>query len=125
VPRNFADVNYIAPAGQVIGATGTGTSYTFDAGSVKLDLTKAKFGPGAKIEVHGRAGDVVVKLPPDVDVQGQLNAELGELVALGGKKSGHDAQLTVNDLGLDQKAGPEQVVLDLDIKLGAIMVERG
>ncbi|MET7279049.1 PspC domain-containing protein [Kribbella sp. NPDC005582] len=125
VPRNFADVNYIAPAGQVIGATGTGTSYTFDAGSVKLDLTKATFGPDAKIEVHGRAGDVVVKLPPDVDVQGQLNAELGDLVALGGKKSGHDAQLTVNDLGLDQKAGPEQVVLDLDIKLGAIRVERG
>ncbi|GAB3935319.1 hypothetical protein GCM10029976_045460 [Kribbella albertanoniae] len=125
MPRNFADVNYVAPDGQVVTTAGTGTSYTFDAGSVHLDLTKAKFGPGAKIEVHGRAGEVVVKLPRDVDVQGQLNAELGELVGLNAKQSGHDAQLTLNDLGADQKAGPESVVLDLDLKLGAIRVERG
>ncbi|MFC9694726.1 PspC domain-containing protein [Kribbella sp. NPDC056951] len=125
VPRNFADVKYVAPAGQVITTAGTGTPYTFDAGSVHLDLTQAKFDPGAKIEVHGRAGEVVIKLPRNVDVQGQLNADLGELVAPNAKQSGRDAKLTLNDLGADQKTGPESVVLDLDVKLGSIKVERG
>ncbi|TDD52677.1 PspC domain-containing protein [Kribbella antibiotica] len=123
VPRNFADVNYVAPAGQVIDATTS--TYNFDAGTVHLDLTKAKFAPGAKVDVHGRAGDVVIKLPKDVDVTGQLSAELGEVVGLTTKQSGHDAQLTLKDLGVDQTAGPEQVVLNLDIKLGTIRVERG
>ncbi|WP_405055755.1 PspC domain-containing protein [Kribbella sp. NBC_01505] len=123
VPRNFADVNYVAPAGQVIDATSS--TYNFDAGTVHLDLTKATFAPGAKVNVHGRAGDVVVKLPQNVDVEGQLNAELGEVVGLDTKQSGHDAQLTVKNFGVDQKAGPEQVVLDLDLKLGTIRVERG
>ncbi|MFK4088558.1 PspC domain-containing protein [Kribbella sp. NPDC020789] len=123
VPKNFADVNYVAPAGQVIDSTSS--TYNFDAGTVHLDLTRAKFAPGAKVEVHGRAGDVVVKLPPNVDVDGQLNAELGELVGLTTKQSGHGAQLTLKDLGADQKVGPEQVVLDLDLKLGTIRVERG
>ncbi|MFF1818304.1 PspC domain-containing protein [Kribbella sp. NPDC058245] len=123
VPHNFADVNYVAPAGQVIDATSS--TYNFDAGTVHLDLTKATFAPGAKIDVHGRAGDVVVKLPQNVDVDGQLNAELGELDGLTSKQSGHGAQLTLKDLGADQKAGPEQVVLDLDLKLGTIRVERG
>ena len=75
MPRNFADTNYVAPAGQTI--TATGTSYHFDAGSVHLDLTQAKFGPDAKVEVHGGLGEIVVKLPHDVDVQGTMSTEIG------------------------------------------------
>ncbi|NIK62399.1 PspC domain-containing protein [Kribbella shirazensis] len=122
VPKNFADTNYVAPTGQTI--TATGTSYEFDAGSVRLDLTKATFGPGAKVQVNGGLGEVVVKVPPDVDVKGQLSTEMGDVVFLNQSKGGHNAQLTLDDLGTDGKAG-EQVTLDLNLKLGSIKVERG
>jgi phage shock protein PspC (stress-responsive transcriptional regulator) len=123
VPRNFADTNYVAPVGQTI--TATGTSYQFDAGSVHLDLTKAKFGPGAKVDVHGGAGEVIVKVPSNVDVTGNLSAEMGDVAFLNQHQGGHNAELNLNDLGTDGKAGPQQVTLDLDVRLGSIKVERG
>jgi hypothetical protein len=123
VPRNFADTNYVAPSSQTI--TATGTSYQFDAGSVHLDLTKAKFGPGAKVDVHGGAGEVIVKLPENVDVTGNLSAEMGDVAFLDQHQGGHNAELNLNDLGTDGKAGPQQVTLDLDVRLGSIKVERG
>jgi phage shock protein PspC (stress-responsive transcriptional regulator)/predicted membrane protein len=122
VPRNFADTNYVAPATQTI--TATGTSYQFDAGSVTLDLTQAKFAPGAKVDVHGGVGEVIVKLPPDVDVQGTLSTEMGDVAFLDQHQDGHNAELKLNDLGTDGKAGPSQVTLDLDLRLGSIKVER-
>ncbi|MER7244305.1 PspC domain-containing protein [Kribbella sp. NPDC000426] len=123
IPRNFADTNYVAPIGQTI--TATGTSYQFDAGSVHLDLTKAKFAPGAKVDVHGGAGEVIVKVPKDVDVTGNLSAEMGDVAFLDQHQGGHNAELTLNDLGTDGKAGPQQVTLDLDVRLGSIKLERG
>jgi len=105
--------------------TATGTSYQFDAGSVKLDLTQAKFGPGAKVDVHGGVGEVIVKLPADVDVQGALSTEMGDVAFLDQHQGGHNAELKLNDLGADGKAGPSQVTLDLDLRLGSIKVERG
>jgi hypothetical protein len=122
VPRNVADTNYVAPAGQTI--TSTGTSYRFDAGSVHLDLTKATFGPGAKVEVDGGVGEVVVKLPPNVDIDGKLATRMGEVAWLDQQRSGHNAELTLNDLGADGKAG-DKVTLDLNLRLGSIKVERG
>jgi phage shock protein PspC (stress-responsive transcriptional regulator) len=122
-PRNFADVNHVAPAGEQV--TATSNIYAFDAGSVKLDLTKATFAPGAKVEVHGGVGEVVVKVPQNVDVEGNLSAEMGELVWLNEHKGGHDAQMALKDLGADNKPGPATVTLDLDLKLGSIRVERG
>ncbi|MGW7687062.1 PspC domain-containing protein [Kribbella sp. NPDC054772] len=122
VPRNFADTNYVAPAGQTI--TATGTSYQFDAGSVTLDLTKATFAPGAKVDVHGGVGEVVVKVPANVDVKGQLSTEMGDVAFLNQQHEGHNAQLNLDDLGADGKAGPQQVTLDLDLRLGSIKVER-
>ncbi|MFI7066156.1 PspC domain-containing protein [Kribbella sp. NPDC050124] len=123
VPRNVADTNYVAPAGSSI--TATNTKYVFDAGTVKLDLTKATFAEGAKVEVHGGVGEVVVKVPQNVDIEGQLSAKMGELVWLNENKGGKDVELTLKDLGADGKPGPETVTLDLDMKLGSIKVERG
>jgi phage shock protein PspC (stress-responsive transcriptional regulator)/predicted membrane protein len=123
VPRNFADTNYVAPANQTI--TATGTSYQFDAGSVRLDLTQAQFGKDAKVEVHGGVGEVVVKLPPNVDVKADLSTEMGDVAFLNQHQSGHNAALKLDDLGTDGKAGPQQVTLDLDLRLGSIKVERG
>ncbi|HET6987869.1 MAG TPA: PspC domain-containing protein [Kribbella sp.] len=123
-PRNFADVNYVAPAGSSI--TATSTKYDFDAGSVHLDLTKATFAPGAKVEVHGGVGEVVIELPATVDIQGQLSAEMGELDGPGDQShDGHNAELTLNEFGSDGKAGGPAVQLDVDLKLGSVKVERG
>lgn len=123
VPRNVADTNYVAPVGQTISATGT--SYQFDVGSVQLDLTKATFAPGAKVDVHGGVGEIVVRVPQNVDVEGQLSAKTGDVAWLTQHKGGHNAELSVNDLGADGKAGPQKVTLDLDLRLGSIKVERG
>ena len=122
-PRNFTDVNYVATAGQKVDATNT--TYNFDGGAVHVDLTKATFAPGAKVDVSLGVGEIVVKLPPNVDVEGQLSAEMGDLAWLNEHKGGHNAELALKDLGADQKVGPEKVTLDLDVKLGSIRVERG
>jgi hypothetical protein len=123
VPRNVADTNYVAPPTQTI--TATGTSYEFDAGAVRLDLTQAKFAPDAKVDIHGQVGEVVVKLPRDVDVKGDLSAEMGEVAFVDQHRGGHNANLKLDDLGPDGKPGPQQVTLDLDLRLGSIRVERG
>ncbi|GAA1657409.1 hypothetical protein GCM10009744_58030 [Kribbella alba] len=123
IPRHFVDTTVVAtPATQL---TATSTPYTFDAGSVHLDLTKATFAPGAKVVVDGGAGDVIVTLPPNVDVTGIVSAELGDVAVLNQQKDGHNASVSLNDLGADGKAGPSSVVLDLKLKLGSIKVERG
>ena len=80
VPRNFTDVNIVATPGQTV--TATSTQYNLDGGSVHLDLTKATFAPGAKVDVHLGVGEVVVKVPQNVDVEGQMSAEMGELAWL-------------------------------------------
>jgi phage shock protein PspC (stress-responsive transcriptional regulator) len=123
VPRNVADIRYVAPANQTV--TATGTSYQFDAGSAHLDLTQATFGPDAKVEVHGGVGEVIVKLPSDVDVKGDLSARMGDVAFGDQHQGGHNAELKVDDLGADRKAGPQQVTLDLDLRVGSIKVERG
>ncbi|MDX6262732.1 MAG: hypothetical protein QOH84_4420 [Kribbellaceae bacterium] len=122
VPRDIASVDFVATPNDSIDATST--TYRFDAGSVKLDLTKAVFKPGAKVFVEGGAGEVVVKLPPNVDVTGNLTADTGQVDAFGKTNGGHSAKMAVTDLGADGKAGPQTVALDLHLKLGSIRVER-
>jgi phage shock protein PspC (stress-responsive transcriptional regulator) len=124
VPRDFKDVNVVARPDQPI--TATSNNYTFDAGSVHLDMTRTKFAPGAHVTITGGVGEVVLKLPANVDVTGTLSAQAGEVIGLGGQREGgHDASVTLNDLGADGKAGPEKVVIDAQLKLGSITVERG
>ncbi len=124
VPRDFKDVNVVSQPDQPI--TATSNNYTFDAGSVHVDMTKTKFAPGAHVTINGGVGEVVLKVPANVDVTGTLSAQAGEVIGLGGQREGgHDANVTLNDLGADGKAGPEKVVIDVQLKLGSITVERG
>ncbi|WBQ04242.1 PspC domain-containing protein [Kribbella sp. CA-293567] len=122
VPRDIAEVNFVATANNTIDPTNT--TYKFDAGSVKLDLTKAKFAPGAKVTIDGGVGEVVVKLPPDVDVTGSLAADTGQVDAFNRTSGGHPAKLSVADLGANGSPGPQSLVLDLHLKLGSIEVVR-
>jgi phage shock protein PspC (stress-responsive transcriptional regulator) len=123
VPHQFSDINYVGTPDSPI--TATSTAYRFDAGSVQLDLTKATFDKDAKVVVNGTAGEIVVTLPPDVDVTGDLSAKAGDLDAFGQQRGGRNVDLVVSDLGADAKAGPQSVVLDLNVKLGSIKVVRG
>jgi hypothetical protein len=50
---------------------------------------------------------------------------MGDVAFLNQHEDGHNAELKLNDLGMDGKAGPQQVTLDLDLRLGSIKVERG
>lgn len=122
IPRDIASVDFVATPNDSVDAGST--AYRFDAGSVKLDLTKAVFKPGAKVFVDGGAGEVVIKLPPNVDVTGNLTADTGQVDAFGKVKGGHSAKMAVTDLGVDGKVGPQTVTLDLHVKLGSIKVER-
>ncbi|MEV6282638.1 PspC domain-containing protein [Kribbella sp. NPDC051770] len=123
VPRDFKDVNLVAKPDQPV--TATSNNYTFDAGSVHLDLTRTKFAPGAHVTITGGVGEVVLKVPANVDVTGTLSARAGEVIGLAQREGGHDVKIVLNDLGADGKAGPEQVVIDAQLKLGSITVERG
>jgi hypothetical protein len=123
VPRKFADTNFVATPQSTVGPTNM--THQFDAGTVHLDLTKAVFQPGAKVVVDGGVGDVVVKLPANVDATGTVLTDTGEVDAFTVRKGGQDAKMTLNDLGADGLVGPASVVLDLHLKLGSIRVERG
>ncbi|WP_112246239.1 PspC domain-containing protein [Kribbella monticola] len=125
IPHQFTDTNFVATTDTTVDASNT--AYHFDAGSVHLDLTKANFATtGAKVVVDGRVGEIVVKVPENVDVTGTVRTQTGDLNLLGQHKGGHNLDATVvNDLGVDGKAGPASVTLDLNLKLGSIRVERG
>ncbi len=124
IPTNFTDTNFVATPDKKIDATNT--AYHFDGGSVHLDLTKASFASGAKVVVDGRVGEIVVKVPANVDVSGTATAQAGDVEVLGQHKGGRNAEVTwTNDLGADNKTGPASVTLDLDLKLGSIKVVRG
>jgi phage shock protein PspC (stress-responsive transcriptional regulator) len=123
VPHQFRDVNYVAAQGSTIDATST--TYRFDAGSVQLDLRKATFAKDAKVVVNGTAGEIVVTLPPNVHVKGDLSAKAGDLDAFGEQRGGRNVYLAVTDIGAAAKPGLPTVVLDLDVKLGSIRVVRG
>jgi hypothetical protein len=124
IPHTFTDTNFVATPETPVDATNT--AYHFDAGSVHLDLTKATFAKDAKVVVDGRVGEIVIKVPPNVDVNGTVRSQTGDMNVLGQHKGGHNLDATVvNDLGADNKVGPKSVTLDLDLKLGSIKVERG
>ena len=123
VPRKFADTNFVATAQSTVSATNM--THQFDAGSVHLDLTKATFEPGAKVVVNGGVGDVIIKLPANIDATGTVLTDTGEVDAFSVRKGGHDAKMTLNDLGADGKVGPTSVALDLHLRLGSIKVVRG
>ncbi|WP_328988367.1 PspC domain-containing protein [Kribbella sp. NBC_01245] len=121
VPR-VRDLNYVASPETPI--TATTPAFQVDAGSIRIDLTKAKFEKGAKISASGKAGEIVVQLPKNVDVTGVGQVKMGHVQAFDRDKGGYQAELTFSDLGADKVAGPDSVELDLDLTTGSIVVER-
>jgi len=124
VPRDFGDIQVTAARTETI--TADYPTHQLDAGSVRLDLSQAKFAPDAKVAVNVVVGEIVIKLPPNVAVTGAASAKGGEVYTFGQQKSGHDVVVPLSDPGADPKATAGQSVsLDLDVKYGSIKVERG
>lgn len=121
VPR-VHDVNYVASPLTPI--TATTPAFHVDAGTIRIDLTKAVFAKGAKISASGQAGEIVVLLPKNVDVLGFGHVKMGHVQAFDRNKGGYQAELRFSDLGADKVAGPSSVELDLDLTTGSIVVER-
>ena len=118
---DFGDLQ-VAPTGPIGPAN---PAYEIGVGSMRIDLTKATFQPGATVRAHAEVGEITLVLPPNVDVVGKAAAHVGELNVFGQRTDGHKPALTIDDLGQDQKASPQKVTLDIGLKLGTIVVERG
>ncbi len=118
----FGDKTF-APTGQLTSAT---ANYSVGVGSLEVDLTKATFAPGTTVTATADAAEIIITLPPNVDVTGQATARtVGEIDVLGQRTEGPKAKLTFDDLGADGKAGPQQVTLDVNTRIGSIEVVRG
>ncbi|HEY3001487.1 MAG TPA: LiaF domain-containing protein, partial [Kribbellaceae bacterium] len=104
----------------------TNDDYGIDVGSLKLDLTKARFAPNAVVHVHAKLGEIQVVLPPDVDVEGSVSASrAGSLEVFGQKTDGHRASLPIHDLGADRERSFDAITLYVDVQFGDIKVVRG
>ncbi len=93
----------------------TGTQ-DYGAGSVEYDLSGLDFaGADETLSIDMGVGELLVILPPDVDVN--LNADLGvgDLEAFGQTTEGFGRETRFTDVGDD---GPGGGVLELDIDLG-------
>ncbi|MFC0623743.1 PspC domain-containing protein [Kribbella deserti] len=121
VPK-VREINYVASPQTPI--TADLPAFAVDAGTIRIDLTKAEFSPGAKVVATSKAGEIVVVLPKDVDVTGLGKAQMGAIQAFGGSKGGYDFDQQFSDLGVDAKAGPASVRLELTVTTGSIVVER-
>lgn len=119
----FSD-KQLAPT-SVFAAT-TPTTYEMGVGQMRLDLTRAQIQNNAQVIVTGQVGEVTVVLPPNVDVAGTANIKsAGEVNAFGERRDGTKITMPYSDLGQDLKKGPLTLKLDVTMKFGSIIVERG
>lgn len=100
------------------------TSGDFGAGQVTYDLRDVPFtDQAASMAVRVGFGEIVVTVPPDVDVTVRGQAGLGGLDLFGTSNGGFGADQTVTDLGSDG-AGGGTLNLDLEAGFGHLEVRR-
>ena len=104
---------------------GIASEYSYRGGRVILDLSGLDFtnqSVATRLEVG--AGDVSVLLPPDVDVQTDLDLGVGAMEVFGSEHDGLGVSKQVRDEGAD---GPGGGTLDLTIEqgVGHLEVRRG
>ncbi len=93
------------------------SEYRHDSGNVTLDLTALNFAdrPQTNVQVRLGAGDLVILVPPNVDVDADVNVGAGEAQIFDGHSDGLGIDRTVTNNGLD---GPGGGNLDLDVEVG-------
>lgn len=99
-------------------------AYELGSGQLVLDLRGVDFtGDDVTTSVDAGAGEVVVLLPPEVDVTADAAVNLGELDLLGFTSGGIDLGRSITDLGADG-AGGGQLALTIDANVGRVEVSR-
>ena len=103
-------------------------SADYGVGEVTYDLSAVDFTAGAGLPVRLAlsmgVGDMLVIVPPDVDVTVDANAGVGDLNLLGRSDGGLGNATTVTDLGADGPGGGT-LALDLSMGIGEVEVRRG
>lgn len=99
-------------------------AYELGSGQLTLDLRGVDFtGDDVTTSVDAGAGEVVVLLPPDVDVTADAAVNLGELDLLGFTSGGFDLGRSITDLGADGSGGG-QLTITIDANVGRVEVSR-
>jgi phage shock protein PspC (stress-responsive transcriptional regulator) len=96
------------------------SEYRLGIGELTLDLRGTEFPAGeTRLDVRVDAGAIRVLLPEDVALRASADAKLGEIRLLGRRAEGWKVRE-----GLDE-TGPRVLVLDAEVGLGEIEIERG
>jgi phage shock protein PspC (stress-responsive transcriptional regulator) len=99
-------------------------SYELGIGELNLDLGAVPLSPGTtSVDASVGVGNLVITVPPNVALEIDAHAGIGEVDVLGRRDDGVDAQKTITVAG----AIPDAPVLDVeaDIGMGNIEVRRG
>lgn len=100
-------------------AAGVDDRYAFTAGATHLDLSgieDLEGLDGRSIEIEGNAGDIVVTLPADVDVDVRATIQgAGEVTVLGERRNG------LGVVGIDRSIDGGQDVPAFDLDLGLVV----
>ena len=99
--------------------------YEIGAGKIHLDLTQVPFSDGdhAETALELGTGQVIVVLPPNVDVDGNIEVGAGELTLFGESKGGLAHSRSALDLGRDGKGGGK-LELTIESGFGGVEVRR-
>jgi hypothetical protein len=97
--------------------------YELGAGEMIIDLTELAVEPQDDIEVNAEMGfgSLQVRVPDDVGVIIEAEADLGDIDALDQTNEGADQSVTVEEPGPE---GSATFALDLSVGFGEIVVER-
>ncbi|MGH8839773.1 MAG: LiaF domain-containing protein, partial [Jiangellaceae bacterium] len=89
------------------------------------DLSQVAFADGdtASLAVDQGVGELVVIVPPDVDVAVNADLGVGELQTFDDTSGGMGQERRITDLGTDGRGGGD-LRLDLDLGIGSIEVRR-
>lgn len=99
--------------------------YEVSAGQVRLDLTRLPDSGTVRTGVRAGAGDVRIILPRTADVDVTCHSNVGAMRCLDWQHDGLQNTRTVrDDNGPDGKGGLK-VILNTDVALGNLVVERG
>lgn len=101
------------------------TAAEYAVGSARYDLTGIEFGDtAATMRVSIGAGEIVVTVPPEVDVTVKASVGVGEALLFSDDEGGPGVDRTVTDLGPDGEGGGS-LDLFLDAGVGHLEVRRG
>jgi phage shock protein PspC (stress-responsive transcriptional regulator) len=98
--------------------------YRTSAGTATIDLTALPNVGEVDTFVQVDAGEAVVILPPDADVNVQCEISVGEMNCLD-QQSGSGSDVEFEDLGANRTGGDLLIDLHVDVNAGTLEVRRG